>query len=467
MPKNILIFCDGTGQAGGLLPDEARSNIYKLFRATRCGPDTSIDPARQVAFYDPGLGSKADGSPWWGKLGRGIYNVFAQATGLGITRNIIDCYAYILRVFEDGDRVYLFGFSRGAYTARCVGGVLSYCGVPTCEADGKPLGRGPVTTRTLASEAVKQVYQHGSSMAGDPLKAERMQRAASFRAKYAAGDANGPNVWPYFIGVFDTVATLGFGKARFWPFVALCFAALVIAVKSISWAAGFLLPGLRLSWTGSALIVIGAALVTYLVACIRFRGVVSLARYRMAFYDDRLGRGIAFARHALSIDENRRDFERVAWRLDGVPADVAQEGPGDRGPERLIQMWFTGVHSDVGGGYEEAESRLSDAALDWMIGEARRLPDPILVDDFYLRTSPSGLGVAHDEFKAMKDRLPRWLKAFGWTFGARRVPNDAPLHSSVIQRFAASTVVAYDRVGPYRPEALRNHELVKSYYFEA
>ena len=66
MPKNILIFCDGTGQAGGLLPDETRSNIYKLFRATCGGPDTSIDPALQVAFYDPGLGSRADGSQWWG-----------------------------------------------------------------------------------------------------------------------------------------------------------------------------------------------------------------------------------------------------------------------------------------------------------------------------------------------------------------------------------------------------------------
>lgn len=61
------------------------------------------------------LGSKADGSAWWVQLGRGIYNLFAQATGLGITRNIIHCYAYILRVHEEGDRVYLFGFSRGAY----------------------------------------------------------------------------------------------------------------------------------------------------------------------------------------------------------------------------------------------------------------------------------------------------------------------------------------------------------------
>jgi hypothetical protein len=55
MQKNVVIFSDGTGQAGGFRFDEKRSNIYKLYRATRCGPDSSIDPREQVAFYDPGL----------------------------------------------------------------------------------------------------------------------------------------------------------------------------------------------------------------------------------------------------------------------------------------------------------------------------------------------------------------------------------------------------------------------------
>ena len=71
MGKNILIFADGTGLAGGLLPDEMRSNIYKLYRATRCGPDSTIHPSKQLAFYDPGLGSQTDGGrikfgwAWW------------------------------------------------------------------------------------------------------------------------------------------------------------------------------------------------------------------------------------------------------------------------------------------------------------------------------------------------------------------------------------------------------------------
>jgi hypothetical protein len=93
-----------------------------------------------------------------GKIGRSLYNLFAQATGLGITRNIIDCYAYILRVWEEGDRVYLFGLSRGAYTARSVAGVLRYCGVPAKAGDGSPLTRDPVATRTIAAKAVKTIY---------------------------------------------------------------------------------------------------------------------------------------------------------------------------------------------------------------------------------------------------------------------------------------------------------------------
>lgn len=50
MPKNILIVSDGTGQAGGLTPDENISNIYKLYRATRCGPENNIDLSQQLTF---------------------------------------------------------------------------------------------------------------------------------------------------------------------------------------------------------------------------------------------------------------------------------------------------------------------------------------------------------------------------------------------------------------------------------
>ena len=61
MAKNIIVFSDGTGQRGGVTFDESRTNIYKLFRATRCGPDSSIDPALHLTYYDPDLGTIPEG----------------------------------------------------------------------------------------------------------------------------------------------------------------------------------------------------------------------------------------------------------------------------------------------------------------------------------------------------------------------------------------------------------------------
>jgi uncharacterized protein (DUF2235 family) len=114
MSKNIVIFSDGTGQAGGITFDEVRTNVYKLYRACRVGPDTTIEPSKQIAFYDPGLGSPADGSKIKIQWARRVYNFASKATGLGITANIIDCYAALIRLYRDGDRVFLIGFSRGA-----------------------------------------------------------------------------------------------------------------------------------------------------------------------------------------------------------------------------------------------------------------------------------------------------------------------------------------------------------------
>ena len=211
MAKNILIFSDGTGEAGGLTPDENVSNIYKLFRATRCGPDLDIDPRDQVTFYDPGLGSQPETGVFGAERAyRWVYNLVSQATGLGITKNIVDCYAAILQMWQPGDRIFLFGFSRGAYTVRCVAAVVSLCGVPTTMADGKtPLFRDLLSTRKIASEAVKKVYQHVSSPKDSAFVEQRKALALQFRQKYHS-DVNGAaNVNPYFIGVFDTVAALG------------------------------------------------------------------------------------------------------------------------------------------------------------------------------------------------------------------------------------------------------------------
>lgn len=96
---NIVVYSDGTGQRGGRLFDERRSNVYKLFRATRCGGDSSVDPAEQLTFYDPGLGTTPSGHEGSGLIAiaaRGFYNLVSQAIGLGITRHTIDCSNFLI-----------------------------------------------------------------------------------------------------------------------------------------------------------------------------------------------------------------------------------------------------------------------------------------------------------------------------------------------------------------------------------
>jgi hypothetical protein len=126
-------------------------------RATRCGPDTAINPSQQLTFYDPGLGSQPnDGMLFVTRAYRWLRDTVSQATGVGITNNIIDCYATLLRMWQPSDRVFLFGFSRGAYTVRCLASVLSRCGIPRQMANGTPLFRDKVSTQKIAKEAVKQ-----------------------------------------------------------------------------------------------------------------------------------------------------------------------------------------------------------------------------------------------------------------------------------------------------------------------
>src|ERR1039457_5374466 len=216
MPKNILIYSDGTRQSGGVTFDENRTNIYKLFRATRCGPDSTIDPSEQVTFYDPGLGSPRDNHFAFGWIGRKIYNLISEGTGFGITANIIDCYAALIRLWRPGDRIFLIGFSRGAYTVRCLAGVIATCGIPTRISETEPLKLDSSSTHKLASYAVKHIYQFTSSRIREKanwyqkfLLVTRERIARRFRKQCNCADGQKANVYPYFIGVFDTVAALG------------------------------------------------------------------------------------------------------------------------------------------------------------------------------------------------------------------------------------------------------------------
>src|SRR5690349_17016475 len=118
MSKNIIICCDGTGNQFG----EVNSNVVKLF--------TMLDKSAsdQVAFYDPGVGTMSDPNvitPW----SKYFSKLLGLAFGRGLMRNITDAYSYLMEHYEVGDRIFLFGFSRGAFTARALAGMIYKVGI--------------------------------------------------------------------------------------------------------------------------------------------------------------------------------------------------------------------------------------------------------------------------------------------------------------------------------------------------
>ncbi len=234
--SNIVICADGTwNRPEEDLEKDFPTNVLKLARAIKpSGPNL-----KQHVFYDWGLGSYHD-------------KVTAGATGRGIHKNILDCYRYIVQNYTTGDSLYLFGFSRGAYTVRALCGLINNCGILK-----RPVAR-------LISEAWK-IYKNPQAKFhpdGDGAK--------EFRASHSHASRK-----VHFVGVWDTVGALGI------PF-----------------------------------------------------SVMALFDSHDEFYDTKMGANVSYARHALSIDEQREDFEPTVWT--------------PRTGVDLKQVWFAGVHSDIG-----------------------------------------------------------------------------------------------------------------------
>ena len=497
MAKNILIFSDGTGQAGGVSLDENRSNIYKLYRATRIGPDSPIDPAEQVAYYDAGLGSRPPGGGTMSTLYRMVHNFVSQATGFGLTTNIIDCYEMIIRYWRPGDRIFLFGFSRGAYTVRCVGGVLALCGVPTRLGDNQPMKYDGGTARRLAKEAVKKVYQHTASRTperatprGKELLEQRKELARQFRAKYGVDLDTEKSHYPHFIGVFDTVAAV----ASTGSLIVLIAATLAVAAIA-SWLLWAFYPSYT-PWFGDTIgnllakvfalvgfsptswrhwfwfvagVSIGGGVIWYLWQATRFATTANPKKWwrtftmslgRMRFEDKTLNDNVKYARHAISIDEDRASFARVGW---GDPKST-RPFKDEQGVVTFQQYWFAGNHSDIGGSYPETESRLSDIALAWMVENATEISDGLKVDRSVLNLYPSADGIQHSQRGVGFPVLTRVL-GLTWKGKARSIPNPkTTLHKSVYERAALPEVMQYNVLAPYRPEALRIHERLADLY---
>lgn len=274
MPKNIVLCCDGTGNE----IEANLSNVLKLFRIAR-------KDAEQVVYYHPGIGTISS-SDAWSRLKSNALGVWGLLTGYGLDENILDAYRFLVDTYEPGDRVYLFGFSRGAYTVRVLAGLLRLVGL--LAPPQKNLCEYALTAYKRAAEK------------GDFEIAWRFERIASTRP-----------VPIRFIGVWDTVST-------------------VIVPRPDRL---YLVPSLQL-----------------------------LPYTRENSY-------VEIFRQGMAIDERRRMFRLNRWKEPQVYQPNRFDAAAAK-PQDTKQVWFAGVHSDVGGGYPETESGAAKYPLGWMIEEA-------------------------------------------------------------------------------------------------
>lgn len=293
--KNIIVCADGTGNKGGYSPD---SNVYKVYKAVNknfSGKDENGDEiCEQIVFYDNGVGTEKN------KYLRAL----GGALGFGFGRNVCDLYKYIARNYVEGDRIYFFGFSRGASTVRACNGMISKCGL--IKAEG--LRNRELDARV--SEAFKIYKEHK----------ENPQRAENFKDSAQSFGA----VPIHFLGVWDTVVALGIPKRTdITGPVTLVLNALFFAIEK----------GLDFFWPHS-------------------------------FYHYKLTDNVNYACQALSIDDERTAFWPYVWQEKNI------EGAEDRTNENIEQVWFSGMHSNVGGGYER--SGLAGVPLHWMVNRAQK-----------------------------------------------------------------------------------------------
>jgi uncharacterized protein (DUF2235 family) len=184
MGKNLVIFSDGTGNQ---LKAKGSTNVLRLHAMTRESPT-------QIRFYDPGVGT--EGAPQaltW--IGRTWTRLLGLAFGYGIRRNVVEAYAFVMRHWEPGDRIYLIGFSRGAYTVRAVAGML------------RVVGLLPPDQENLIPYSLKMFWKsHGKRIDWDHVKA--------FEKQFCRTDFNQWGHPVVFLGVWDTVKAVGWFRRR-------------------------------------------------------------------------------------------------------------------------------------------------------------------------------------------------------------------------------------------------------------
>ena len=316
MPKNIILLSDGTGNSASNL---FKSNVWRLYQALDLrerDPQDSRQP-KQIAYHDDGVGT-ASLKP---------LALIGGAFGWGLQRNVLDLYCFLCRHHRAGDLIFAFGFSRGAFTIRVlVGLILSHGLVQTVPGDD---GQPRLVTESERRRLAKDAYRRFRDDAEYKGLLSFMRPALEWlygvkdwvlgRQPYdKAHNAQVKEI--EFLGLWDTVAAYGL------PF------------DELTRAWDFIFP--------------------------------------LAFPDRKLSEKVKRACHALALDDERLSFHPELWdEGDEDPQDRVCKAVGDQlsfhsiSQERISQVWFAGMHSNVGGSYPD--DGMSFVPFNWIIEQAR------------------------------------------------------------------------------------------------
>ncbi|WP_346897713.1 DUF2235 domain-containing protein [uncultured Roseibium sp.] len=381
MGKNIVILCDGTSNE----VSADRTNILRLF-------GTLEKNDRQVVFYDPGVGTfGAENSVSY--YYRKAVEIWGLATGWGLDVNVKEAYRFVVshydpdRKGEDADRLYLFGFSRGAYTARVLAGFI------------RAVGLIPRENLNLLDYAYRAYKDIGLNVDNGKKEEEGNSKAAFAEINLYQRILQPKTISIKLLGLFDTVGSV-IESGRYGP------------------------------------------------------------RLRSHAFT-RTNTSVEHVRHALAIHERRTMFQPQLWSagIDFRPIPFTEKGAV---PQDVKEVWFSGVHGDIGGGYREKDSGLAKVTLEWMIEETK--PFGLLyktktVNDIVLGKKKNSTYVGPDA-KARRNEsmnpawsileiIPRKRSKYseaaengqgGWYIPmgrARTIPEGAWIHKSVKERFDA------------------------------
>jgi uncharacterized protein (DUF2235 family) len=340
MPRTIVICLDGTGcQVGASHP----TNVVRLMEML----DTD-DPARQLVYYDPGVGTMSSAAAH-GPVGRRLSRLWGLAFGSGLRTNLAEAYTYLMRHWRPGDQVFVFGFSRGAYTARALVGMLNKPGLIRPGSENLvPYAVAKYAFNQDIDSSEQEIARFSHAFCrrteNEPLWEEVKQNNPRQVSHHALPVA--------YLGVWDTVKAAG-----------------LLRLGNLQWPYTHQVPN------------------------------------------------AARIRHAVSLDELRRPYrEFLVTRRPAAQSGTAEE------------VWFAGVHCDVGGTFEHAEGAplLSTIPLKWVTDGATR--------DLLFRAG------AYDTTCAVTEEFagaPLHHNGPLWSLAGRRarpLPDDAVLHASVRQR---------------------------------